>query len=120
MTALPLASYGTYSTARDISDDGSVIVGWGDRDGEHRGLVWTNQVVATRGSIDPLYFNTVTPNGSILGGKAVNSPMIYDSASTQLGLLTGYTGGEVLSLTASGSTRGVGYLNGASNDRAVR
>jgi uncharacterized membrane protein len=37
-----------------------------------------------------------------------------------LGLITGYTGGELLSLTASGSTRGAGFLNGGTNDRAVR
>jgi probable HAF family extracellular repeat protein len=118
--ALELASYGTYSTARDISDDGSVIVGWGDRDLEQRALVWTNLVVATRGSIDPLYFNAVTPSGSIYAGKMVSAPMVYESSSTELGLLNGYTGGEVLALTQSGSTRGVGYLNGGSNERAVR
>lgn len=120
ITALDLASYGTYSTARDISDDGSVIVGWGDRDAEHRGLVWTNLVVATRGSIDPLYFNAVTPSGSIYAGKMFSTPMTYQSSETQLGLLNGYTGGEVLTLTASGSTRGAGFLNGGTNDRAVR
>jgi len=119
MAQLELAPYGTYSRARDISDDGSRIVGWGDRDTEHRGLVWTNQVVSAISSFDPLYFNAVTPDGSVYGGKIVSDPMIYTTSSTQLGLLNGYSDGELLGLTASGSTRGVGFLVGMS-DRAVR
>jgi len=117
---LPLASYGTYSTARDISDNGNVIVGWGDRDTEHRALVWTNQVAATYGSIDPLYFNAVTPDGSLFGGRMVNSPATHSTSSTVFGLLNGYTGGEFTSLTGTGTTRGAGFLVSTTNDRAVR
>lgn len=120
MTSLPLAPYGTYSTAKDVSDDGSIIVGWGDRDIEHRGLVWTDGAVSTRGSIDPLYFNAVRADGAVLGGMLAQSPMIYDSSAVQLGLITGYSRGEVTCLASSGSIRGAGYLRSSTNDRAVR
>lgn len=120
MSALPLADYGTYSTGQDVNDDGTVVVGWGDRDGSHRALVWTNGVVATYGSIDPWYFNAVSPDGDVFAGKMVSSPLVYEAAATQFGSLTGYSGGELLSLTAGGTTRGVGYLSAATNDRAVR
>ncbi len=120
MSALPLAEYGTYSTGRDVNEDGTVVVGWGDRDGAHRALVWTNGVVATYGSIDPLYFNAVNPGGDVFAGRMVYSPLVYNAAAIQFGTLTGYSEGEVLSLTASGTTRGVGYLSSAANERAVR
>lgn len=120
MTELPLADFGTYGVARDVSDDGQVVVGWGDRDGEHRALVWTSGNVDTFGSIDAYYFNAVRPDGNVFAGKAISSPLVYDSGATVAGLLTGYTGGEVLGLTANGSTRGVGYLFSGVNERAVR
>lgn len=111
---LPLPAYGTFAHALDISSDGSLIVGWGDSDGEHRALHWVNEGVETVPSVDPLFFESVSPDGTVIGGTISSgsrprSPIVWSSETTVLDGLEGYSGGVVLASSTDGSVR-AGYV----------
>jgi len=123
---LPLPEFGTVAHALAISSDGETIVGWGDNDGEHRALRWVNEGVSTVPGIDPLFFESLSPDGSLAGGymrsgATPGTPMVWASGTTAIGGLTGYSGGSVLASSTDGSIR-IGYLqaNSGSDNLAVR
>lgn len=112
---LSLPSYGTFAHARGISSDGTIIVGWGDDDAEHRAIRWVNEGVDTVPSIDPLYFESISPDGAVVGGaiRYGSNPMSAvvwtASGTTALEGLAGYAGGVVLASSTDGTVR-AGYV----------
>ena len=115
-TQLPLTLGDTTGFANDVSNDGTIVVGYGESPGGNHPIKWVSGVA----NLLPLYLASTTQivyacsgDGSKIVGSAGAGPVpvIWESGTVSaLPLLGGDTNGEALAISEDGTTI-VGYSN---------